>query len=63
MTVLEITEKESQDKSIVKIEKRGNGYKIFFVKMARYYCGNSKFPKSVVIEKGKKQCSVVYQKR
>jgi hypothetical protein len=61
-TVLEITDKESQDKSIVKIEKRGHGYEIFFVTMSRYYSGNSEFPKSVVIEKGKKQRTVVYRK-
>ncbi len=61
-TVLEIIEKESQEKSLVNIEKRGQGYKIFFVTMSRYYSGNSEFPESVVIEKGKKQCTVVYRK-
>jgi hypothetical protein len=61
-TVLEIIEKESQEKSLVKIEKHVHGYKIFFFTMSRYYSGNSEFPESVVIEKGKKQCTVVYRK-
>ncbi|MBI5584580.1 MAG: hypothetical protein HY892_12235 [Deltaproteobacteria bacterium] len=61
-TVLEITDQESQDKSLVKIEKSGKGYKIFFIQMSRYFSGNSEFPKSVVIENGKKQCTVVYRK-
>ena len=60
-TVLEITENDTQDKSLIRIMKSGKGYKVFFVNMSRYYSGNSKFPESVLIEKGKKQCTVVYR--
>lgn len=59
-TILEIKEKETEDKSIVKIEKRKNSYKIQFINMSHFYFGNTEFPKSVIIEKGKNQCSVTY---
>ena len=61
-TILELTEKESRDKSLVRIEKHGNGYKVTFVQMSRFYCGNSEFPESIVIQKGNGQCNVVYRK-
>ena len=62
ITVLEITEKDTDENSILKIEKHRNAYKVFFVKMSRYYSGNSEFPKSIVIERGNNHCYTAYGK-
>lgn len=60
-TFIEIIENDTQDKSTVRIEKSGNRYKVFFVAMSQWYSGMSKFPVSVLIEKGNETCSVDYR--
>jgi hypothetical protein len=63
ITVLEITEKDTDENSIVKIVKLKNGYKIHFVEMSCYFSGNSEFPKSVLISNGNKQCTALYNNK